>query len=177
MAATYTVREVLGSENYDFLGDDGQQVFLTSYELKVEGPATDDFDPVTQTAKKDLKVDTPAPSPGDELFVEVKKNKRGDIKLPNAAKRDRDRTPFDAASTPGKQRAGYRQQDPPEVVARIGRAHAQQIAVALIQATGDAKDLDLGNQEQAGAYLNGTVKKLTDWFDNDVYEAGKAADQ
>lgn len=171
MPATYTVTEVVGQDNYDFPGDDGQQVFLTAYELKVQGPATQVFDPVTQTAKQDRKVDTAAPKPGDELFVEVTKNKRGDIKLKNAAKRDRDRTPMDGGS-----RSGYRQQDPPEVVARIGRAHAQQMAIEFIAAAGGEPDLDLTNDKDVAAYLNGPVKRFTDWFATDVDKAGTAAD-
>ncbi len=51
---------------------------------------------------------------------------------------------------------------------RIERQHAHEMALRLVAATGDAKDLNLGEQEIVGAYLTNVVKRLTDWFQRDT---------
>lgn len=167
MVATYVVREVLSSSPYNFVGDEGQTVFLVAYELKVDGPQTDGFDPMTMTATQNRKTNSPAPEPGDELFVDVRKTKRG-YKLKSAAKRDQDRTPFDGAS-----KAGYRQQDPPEVIARITRSHAQKVAVEVYTAM--RTDGLLGKPADAQAFF-GEVGRICDWLAADVKRAAEAAE-
>ena len=56
---------------------------------------------------------------------------------------------------------------------RMGRAHAQDMALRFVEATGDAKDLRMDDAEVVRTYLNGPLKKLTDFFEQDVQEAGE----
>jgi hypothetical protein len=53
-------------------------------------------------------------------------------------------------------------------IKRMGRAHAQEMALRMVEATRDAGDLDLTDSDLVGIYLNDVVRKLTDWFENDV---------
>ncbi len=56
----------------------------------------------------------------------------------------------------------------PDQQKSIVRQHSQEMALRLIEATGDAKDLNLSDAGLAGTYLNGTVKRLTNWFAQDA---------
>jgi hypothetical protein len=56
---------------------------------------------------------------------------------------------------------------------RMGRAHAQEMALRLIDAAGDAGDLRMDDDAVLTSYLNGPVKRLTDWFAKDVDAAGE----
>lgn len=51
---------------------------------------------------------------------------------------------------------------------RIERQHSQSAAVELIKATGYAKDLNLDQPEVVSAFLNGPVRKITDFFQLDI---------
>lgn len=57
-------------------------------------------------------------------------------------------------------------------VKRMGRAHAQEMAIRMVIATGDADELDLTDASLTGTYLNEVIKKLADWFEADVNRAG-----
>jgi hypothetical protein len=60
----------------------------------------------------------------------------------------------------------------PEDIARMSRSHAQEMALRL---TGPVEAGLLEDKTALGAFLNGVVKPLTDWFDADVKRAGQAA--
>jgi hypothetical protein len=167
MAAEYTVRQIVSQEDYDFPGDDGQ-VFLTSYALMVDGPQANGFDPVTMTVAHDRRKDGDAPAPGETIFGDIVKGKRG-YKLKRANKRDQDRTPFD------KGNAGYRQQDNPETIARITRSHSQHMAVLFAVGTGDLTELDLTNHTDVQALLSGALTPVIDFFDRDKQQAAERA--
>lgn len=61
-----------------------------------------------------------------------------------------------------------------EAQRRMGRAHAQEMALRFIEITGDAKDLRTDDAEITRAYLNGPLRKLTDFFEADVRQVGES---
>jgi hypothetical protein len=65
--------------------------------------------------------------------------------------------------------SGY--QKSPDQQRSIVRQHSQEMALRLIAATGDASDMDLSDPGVAGTYLNGVVRRLTDWFAADAMGA------
>lgn len=71
-----------------------------------------------------------------------------------------------ASSSTGGGGGSY--QKSPDQQRSIVRQHSQEMALRLIEATGDARELNLSDGKLAGAYLNGTVKRLTDWFARDA---------
>lgn len=64
----------------------------------------------------------------------------------------------------------------PERQRAITRQHSQEMALRLIAASGDAKELNLSDPEIVSPYLNSTVRKLADWFDADVEGVAKAGE-
>jgi hypothetical protein len=82
-----------------------------------------------------------------------------------------DRGTFGIAA-PRRERGGKGGGYSPEDIARMSRSHAQEMALRL---TGPVEAGLLEDKTALGAFLNGVVKPLTDWFDADVKRAGQAA--
>lgn len=106
------------------------------------------------------------PKVGDEFAGEIVKGKRGEWRLKRTP---RQQAGGQSSSTGG----GY--QKSPDQQRSIVRQHSQEMALRFIAATGDAKDMNLTDPTVVGAYLSGTVRRLTDWFAADATAPPKSA--
>ena len=142
----FIAREVQSKNKQDRHGND-------VYSCKLEDKAGVEFEDVYVARKKDLQE-------GYDLYGRVENNEYGLRFFPmqredtapssNGGSRPSNRVPDDA-----RQRS-------------IIRQHSEEMALRLIAASGDAKDLDLSDAQIVGAYLNTTVKRLIDWFYKDA---------
>lgn len=107
-----------------------------------------------------------APQVGDQFPAEIVKGKRGEWRLKRASGGGATSSTDGGSSSTGG--GGYS----PESIARMSRSHAQEMALLLITATGDADELNLEDRATVGAYLNGTFSRLVRWFEADVEKAG-----
>lgn len=76
---------------------------------------------------------------------------------------------------PGGGRGGY---DDPATIARITRSHSQEMALRFVDVTGGTAidyEADEAAVQTAIKERLKLVKRLTDWFDNDVSAAGASA--
>lgn len=149
-----------------------------SFPLKLKDETGETHFPVERNAK--FKDDTPprAPEVGEELVGEIEHGTRGDkIKIDyEATKANYSGSPSTGTSGGSKNYGGSgREWTPeaerdPEKVARIGRSHAQSMAVQTLTAMGafEGKSAD---------HLHSTLKSWTDFFEADVNEAASKAAQ
>lgn len=102
------------------------------------------------------------PQPGDAIEVD------------RFAPGEHDGTAFVRIFAASQQQAGSQSstgggyQKSPDQQRSIVRQHSQEMALRFIAATGDAKDMNLMDPTVVGAYLSGTVRRLTDWFAADA---------
>lgn len=108
--------------------------------------------------------DTPAPTPGLQIDGDMKPSKDPSKYPPTLKKAKKEGA--------GGRGGGY---DSPETIARITRSHAQQMALRFFASTAKGVTIDFDADAAAVTaavkrHLS-TVKKLADWFENDVMEA------
>lgn len=103
------------------------------------------------------------PKPGDEIFGDITKDKRGNWRFKRAKKN---------AGGGGSFSGGGSSYDKPETIARITRSHSQEMALrALDIAVG--KGLFVPKNTDA---LRAAITAWTDWFDTDVQSASGASE-
>jgi hypothetical protein len=153
MPSTFTVQAVKRGDDYEFKGDDGQ-VYMTAYELQVSGDQTNGFDPVTDTLWVHRRRGAEnTPKQGDELHVDVSKDKRG-WKGKSAARRDR--SPLAGGSS-----AGYRNPPTPEEEARMRHTSALSAAPDYYRLLREENAIPKPeNKDQMVATLEGIVTWL-----------------
>jgi hypothetical protein len=148
-----TVQTVVKRE--EWTGNDGTQMVTYEVVLEGEGQVRKAVKPLSKDPKPEAGqakawIDTP----GKISFADPNFTPRGG-----------------GGSGGGRSDGGYS----PETQARITRSHSQEMALLLIEASEHAKGLNLDTHAEVSNYLNNVVKKITDWFDKDVREAGDAA--
>jgi hypothetical protein len=110
-------------------------------------------------------------NPGDKVYGEISEGDHGlRFKLQQAP--DGGPSPASTGTSGSKEwgNTSYMKPQPPEAVARMGRAHAQDMAVQTCVAMGTF-------ESKSPDQVYSRLKSWIDWFEEDVNNAGKAAVQ
>lgn len=130
----------------DFAGADGA-AFKDAYWLRQPGSATE---------------------VGQSYYGEMEQNKKGyrfrSKTPPPDAQAPANVSPSGNGGVPQQQAAGSKD-------LKIQRQHSQEMALRVVELVGVPKGLDLNDAEDMAAFLNGPVRKLTDFFQRDITRA------
>jgi hypothetical protein len=167
--STYTVKNV-GAEPREWKSSHGGTFLSYKVDLQEEGG------PLAMSVEWNKKAESPSPAEGELVAGHLEEGKFGDkFKIDYEATKELGRGSTGSAGSKNSPASGKREWKPesqydPEKTARIGRAHAQHMAILTVEAIGLFESV-------SATQIESKIKGWSDFYEKDVNAAGEAAKQ